>query len=102
MITIDGAGSSHDVVEHLEKLDTDVGAAVTTTDEAIVLYLQTLNTDLADRALALKLMVQIQMQAGEFDKALDSARHLMREPLIPTRAPLNHVPVTEWRGCTDI
>ena len=59
-------------------VDSDVGAAVTATDEAILLYLQALNTDLADRALALKLMVEIQMQAGEFDKALDSARQATR------------------------
>jgi tetratricopeptide (TPR) repeat protein len=62
----------------LRLVDSDVGAAVTATDQAIVLYLQALNTDLADRALALKLMVQIQMQAGEFDKALDSARQATR------------------------
>lgn len=59
-------------------VDSEVGAAVTATDEAILLYLQALNTDLADRALALKLMVEIQMQAGEFDKALETARQATR------------------------
>jgi hypothetical protein len=81
------------------------GAAVTATDEAIVLYLQALNTDLADRALALKLMVEIQMQAGEFDKALSSARQAtrtaqglaagLREKLEDTRRDIRSV---DWHG----
>jgi tetratricopeptide (TPR) repeat protein len=81
------------------------GAAVTATDEAIVLYLQALNTDLADRALALKLMVEIQMQAGEFDKALASARQAtrtaqglaagLREKLEDTRRDIRSV---DWHG----
>ncbi|PEG33444.1 hypothetical protein CQY20_30710 [Mycolicibacterium agri] len=62
----------------LRMVDSESGAAVTATDEAILLYLQALNTDLADRALALKLLVEIQMQAGEFEKALDSARQATR------------------------
>lgn len=62
----------------LRMVDSEVGAAVTATDEAILLYLQALNTDLADRALALKLLVEIQMQAGEFDKALETARQATR------------------------
>lgn len=37
-----------------------------------------LDTDLADQALALKLMVEIQMQAGEFDKALETAKAATR------------------------
>lgn len=74
----DGARSETFRFRLLRLVDTDLGAAVTATDEAIVLYLQALNTDLADRALALKLMVQIQIEAGEFTKALDSARQATR------------------------
>lgn len=62
----------------LKLIDTEDGAGVVATDEAIVLYLRALNTDLADQALALKLMVEIQMNAGEFDKALASAREATR------------------------
>ena len=62
----------------LRLVDSDEGAAVVATDEAIVLYLQALNTDLADRAMALKLLVEVQMNAGEFDKALASARQATR------------------------
>jgi tetratricopeptide (TPR) repeat protein len=62
----------------LRLVDGDDGPAVTATDEAIVLYLQALNTDLADRAMALKLLVEIQMQAGEFEKALSTARQATR------------------------
>lgn len=85
--------------------DTNDGAVVTATDEAIVLYLQALNTDLSDRALALKLMVEIQMQAGEFDKALTSARQAtrtaqglaagLREKLEDTRRDIRSV---DWHG----
>ncbi|HMC39021.1 MAG TPA: hypothetical protein VKI19_05110 [Acidimicrobiales bacterium] len=62
----------------LRMVDTDEGAGVVATDEAIVLYLRALNTNLADQALALKLLVEIQMKAGEFDKALVSAREATR------------------------
>lgn len=62
----------------LKLIDTEDGAGVVATDEAILLYLRALNTDLADQALALKLMVEIQMNAGEFDKALASAREATR------------------------
>lgn len=89
----------------LRMVDSEAGAAVTATDEAILLYLQALNTDLADRALALKLMVEIQMQAGEFDKALDSARQAtrtarglsasLRERLADTRRDIGAV---DWHG----
>lgn len=48
----------------LRLADTDDGPAITATDEAIVLYLQALNTDLSDRALALKLLVEIQKPEG--------------------------------------
>lgn len=58
--------------------DGEDGPAVTATDESIVLYLQALSTDLADRALALKLMVAMQMEAGEFAKALTTAREATR------------------------
>lgn len=56
----------------------DRGTTVTATDPAIVLFLQALNSDLANRALALKLLVEIQMQAKEFDKALATAREATR------------------------
>lgn len=62
----------------LRLVDADDGTAVTATDEAIVLYLQALNTDLADRAMALTLLVEVQMRAGEFDKALQTARQATR------------------------
>ncbi len=89
----------------LRLADDNDGAAVTATDQAIVLYLQALNTDLADRALALKLMVEIQMQAGEFDKALTYARQAsrtaqglaasLRERLEDTRRDIRSV---DWHG----
>jgi hypothetical protein len=89
----------------LRLADDNDGAAVTATDQAIVLYLQALNTDLADRALALKLMVEIQMQAGEFDKALASSRQAtrtaqglaasLREKLEDTRRDIRSV---DWHG----
>lgn len=49
------------------------GAAVSASDEAILLYLQALDTNLADRAMALKLIVERQMRAGEFDRARGTA-----------------------------
>ncbi|MGH3636500.1 MAG: hypothetical protein ACRDTS_20910 [Mycobacterium sp.] len=89
----------------LRMVDSESGAAVTATDEAILLYLQALNTDLADRALALKLMVEIQMNAGEFDKALESARQAtrtarglsasLRERLADTRRDIG---IVDWHG----
>lgn len=89
----------------LRLAESDDGAAVTATDQAIVLYLQALNTDLADRALALKLMVEIQMRAGEFEKALSSARQAtrtaqglaasLREKLDDTRRDVRTI---DWRG----
>lgn len=89
----------------LRLADDNDGTAVTATDQAIVLYLQALNTDLADRALALKLMVEIQLQAGEFDKALASARQAtrtaqglaagLREKLEDTRRDIRSV---DWHG----
>lgn len=89
----------------LRLTDNADSAAITATDEAIVLYLQALNTDLADRALALKLMVEIQMDAREFDKALASAREAtrtaqglsasLREKLEDTRRDVRAV---DWRG----
>ncbi|QUQ72524.1 membrane protein [Kutzneria sp. CA-103260] len=81
------------------------GATVTATDPAIVLFLQALNSDLADRALALKLLVEIQMQAREFDKALATAREAtrtaqglsasLREKLDDTRRDVRSV---DWHG----
>lgn len=86
-------------------IDSDSIHAVTATDEAILLYLRALNTDLADQALALKLLVEIQMQAGEFDKALDSARQAtrtaralsasLRERLVDTHRDVGAV---DWDG----
>lgn len=103
----DGAAAHHDVFRFrlLRMVDSESGAAVTATDEAILLYLQALNTDLADRALALKLMVEIQMNAGEFDKALESARQAtrtarglsagLRERLADTRRDIG---IVDWHG----
>ena len=81
------------------------GTTITATDPAIVLYLQALNSDLADRALALKLLVEIQMKAGEFDKALATARQAtrtaqglsasLREKLDDTRRDIRSV---DWHG----
>lgn len=48
--------------------ETDGSVTISATDEAIVLFLQALNTNLANRALALKLLVEVQMKAKEFDK----------------------------------
>lgn len=89
----------------LRMTDSDEGAAVTATHEAILLYLQALNTNLADQAMALKLMVEIQMQAGEFDKALHTARQAtrtarglaahLRERLVDTRRDVTSV---DWAG----
>lgn len=62
----------------LRMIDSEAGAAIAATDEAILLYLRALDTDLADQALALKLMVEIQMEAGEFDKALETAKQATR------------------------
>lgn len=103
----DGVAAHHDVFRFrlLRMVDSESGAAVTATDEAILLYLQALNTDLADRALALKLMVEIQMNAGEFDKALESARQAtrtarglsasLRERLADTRRDIG---IVDWHG----
>lgn len=89
----------------LRLVDDDAGVGIAATDEAIVLYLQALNTDLADRALALKLMVEIQMNAGEFVKALESAREAtrtarglsasLRERLSETKRDVSAV---DWQG----
>ena len=53
--------------------DAEDGTAVSATDEAVLLYLQALDTNLADRAMALKLIVARQMTAGEFDRARATA-----------------------------
>ncbi|MEG8184451.1 hypothetical protein [Nocardia terpenica] len=89
----------------LRLVDSEVGPCITATDEAIVLYLRALDTDLADQALALKLMVEIQMTAGEFEKALESARQAtrtarglsasLREKLADTRRDVSAV---DWHG----
>ncbi|MGV9677311.1 hypothetical protein ACWDSJ_18695 [Nocardia sp. NPDC003482] len=89
----------------LRLVDNEVGPCITATDEAIVLYLRALETDLADQALALKLMVEIQMNAGEFEKALESARQAtrtaqglsasLREKLADTKRDVSAV---DWHG----
>lgn len=89
----------------LRLVDNEVGPCLTATDEAIVLYLRALDTDLADQALALKLMVEIQMNAGEFEKALESARQAtrtaqglsasLREKLADTK---RDVAAVDWHG----
>ena len=56
----------------------DGGTAVAATDEAIVLYLQALDVDLADREMATRLMLSRQMEAGEFDRARRSALEARR------------------------
>ncbi|MGK4593728.1 hypothetical protein [Amycolatopsis sp. w19] len=81
------------------------GIAVKATDQAILIFLQALNTDLADQALALKIMVEIQMSAKEFDKALATARQAtrtaqalsasLREKLDDTRRDIRSV---DWAG----
>jgi hypothetical protein len=47
----------------LRLTDAEDGTAVSATDEAVLLYLQALDTNLADRAMALKLIVERQMIA---------------------------------------
>ena len=54
------------------------GTVVSATDEAVVLYLRALHTDLANHAMALKLMVELQMAQGEFERALASAQDATR------------------------
>ena len=74
------AGHDGDWVDSLEwsfrllrLADGEEGTVVTATDEAIVLYLDVLDTDLADREMAQKLITKKQMERGEFEKALRSA-----------------------------
>jgi hypothetical protein len=85
--------------------EADGSVTISATDEAIVLFLQALNTDLANRALALKLLVEVQMKAGEFDKAFVTARQAtrtaqglsasLREKLDDTRRDVRSV---DWHG----
>lgn len=89
----------------LRLVEGDTGAVVAATDEAIVLYLRALQTDLANQAMALKLMVELQMAKGEFDRALFSARDAtktarglsasLREKLDDTRRDVRSV---DWSG----
>ena len=46
---------------------------IAATDEAVMLYLQALDVDLADREAAAKLILRRQMEAGEFERARRSA-----------------------------
>ncbi|MFG1643771.1 hypothetical protein ACGFMK_26045 [Amycolatopsis sp. NPDC049252] len=81
------------------------GIAIKATDPAILVFLQALNTNLADQALALKIMVEIQMNSGEFDKALATAKQAtrtaqglsasLREKLDDTRRDIRSV---DWAG----
>ncbi len=89
----------------LRLADAEDGTAVTATDEAVLLYLQALDTNLADRAMALKLIVERQMIAGEFDRArataVDARRTAeglaasLRDKLDDTRRDVRSV---DWSG----
>jgi hypothetical protein len=89
----------------LRLTDAEDGAAVSATDEAVLLYLQALDTNLADRAMALKLIVERQMVAGEFDRArataVDARRTAeglaasLRDKLDDTRRDVRSV---DWAG----
>ena len=89
----------------LRLVEGDAGTVIAATDEAIVLYLRALRTDLANQAMALKLMVELQMAKGEFDRALLSARDAtktaqglsasLREKLDETRRDVRSV---DWSG----
>lgn len=57
----------------LRLVDSGEGAQLSATNEAIVLYLQALDVDLADREAAAKLILRRQMEAGEFERARRSA-----------------------------
>lgn len=67
------AGSRPYPFRLLRLTESEEGAAVSASDEAILLYLQALDTNLADRAMALKLIVERQMRAGEFTRARGTA-----------------------------
>ena len=89
----------------LRLTDAEDGTAVSATDEAVLLYLQALDTNLADRAMALKLIVARQMIAGEFDRArataIDARRTAeglaasLRDKLDDTRRDVRSV---DWDG----
>lgn len=89
----------------LRLTDAEDGAAVSATDEAVLLYLQALDTNLADRAMALKLIVERQMVAGEFNRArataVDARRTAeglaasLRDKLDDTRRDVRSV---DWAG----
>lgn len=57
----------------LRMVDTGESTSIAATDESVVLYLQALDVDLADREMATKLMLSRQMEAGEFNRARASA-----------------------------
>jgi hypothetical protein len=89
----------------LRLTDAEDGTAVSATDEAVLLYLQALDTNLADRAMALKLIVERQMLAGEFNRArataVDARRTAeglaasLRDKLDDTRRDVRSV---DWAG----
>jgi hypothetical protein len=89
----------------LRLTDAEDGTAVSATDEAVLLYLQALDTNLADRAMVLKLIVERQMLAGEFDRArataVDARRTAeglaasLRDKLDDTRRDVRSV---DWAG----
>ena len=89
----------------LRLTDAEDGTAVSATDEAVLLYLQALDTNLADRAMALKLIVERQMLAGEFNRArataIDARRTAeglaasLRDKLDDTRRDVRSV---DWAG----
>jgi hypothetical protein len=57
----------------LRLVDAGEEVQLSATNEAIMLYLQALDVDLADREAAAKLILQRQMEAGEFERARRSA-----------------------------
>jgi hypothetical protein len=57
----------------LRLLDVGDSPQLSATDEAVMLYLQALDVDLADREAAAKLILRRQMEAGEFERARRSA-----------------------------
>jgi hypothetical protein len=67
------AGSEPYRFRLLRLLDGGHGSQLSATDEAVMLYLQALDVDLADREAAAKLILRRQMEAGEFERARRSA-----------------------------
>ncbi|MEX5710501.1 hypothetical protein AB1484_19880 [Parafrankia sp. FMc6] len=89
----------------LRLLDAGDSPQLSATDEAVMLYLQALDVDLADREAAAKLILRRQMEAGEFERARRSAVDArrtaeglaasLRDRLDETRRDLRGV---DWNG----